>query len=172
MFGFGTGLAISGASLLNPLLGVDGGSLPWIHLMILIVQSAMVATIIGLFLSLLLRGKYHSVVSFFGVLLIGFGILYTPAQSYFKPQNTSKLVTASTNTKLENSVQPSGSLESKSIGKTNYKVIYKVQNGDTLWSIARSYYGRGSDWEKLIRLNTSRKLLTLGEQIEVPPLAF
>lgn len=47
---------------------------------------------------------------------------------------------------------------------------YKVQKGDTLWSIARQFYGTGARWQDLAAANniSNPKKLYVGKQIIIP----
>lgn len=49
---------------------------------------------------------------------------------------------------------------------------YRARFGDSLWSIAREYYGDGALYPNLIRENSASgdNMLYVGEQIEIPPL--
>lgn len=48
--------------------------------------------------------------------------------------------------------------------------IYRVQKGDTLWSIARRHYGDGHAWEAIARANnlTNPSQLKAGQDIILP----
>lgn len=47
---------------------------------------------------------------------------------------------------------------------------YTVQKGDTLWSIAKSYYGDGQKWRDIVNANPglNPKKLRVGQQITLP----
>ena len=49
---------------------------------------------------------------------------------------------------------------------------YRVQRGDTLWSLARTFLGDGHEWPDILRANASRildpDLLLIGQVIDIP----
>ncbi len=58
---------------------------------------------------------------------------------------------------------------SKSKSKTP-KRYYVVKSGDTLYSIAAKYYGKGSSWEKISKANNnvSYKAIKVGQKLVIP----
>lgn len=58
---------------------------------------------------------------------------------------------------------------SKSKSKTP-KRYYVVKSGDTLYSIAAKYYGKGSNWEKISKANNnvSCKAIKVGQKLVIP----
>ncbi len=48
--------------------------------------------------------------------------------------------------------------------------IHVVQRGDTLWSIAQRYYGRGARWREIAAANgiTNSKKLSIGQRLSIP----
>jgi LysM repeat protein len=51
---------------------------------------------------------------------------------------------------------------------------YKVKKGDTLWAIAKKYYGDGKKWRKILEANTGKvkspKTLKIGTDLVIPKL--
>ncbi len=52
--------------------------------------------------------------------------------------------------------------------------VYTVKKGDTLWSIAKKYYGDGTKWRKILEANTKKvkspKALKAGTELNIPSL--
>ena len=56
---------------------------------------------------------------------------------------------------------------------SSLSITYRVQPGDTLRSIAASFYGDEALWERIYRANRGRldpDNLRIGMQIDIPPL--
>ena len=51
---------------------------------------------------------------------------------------------------------------------------YTVKKGDTLWNIAKKYYGDGRKWRKILEANTDKvknpRTMRIGIQLNIPPL--
>jgi LysM repeat protein len=71
---------------------------------------------------------------------------------------------------------PSGYSDSKvAVAATPSSQTYVVKKGDTLWSIAKKYYGDGKQWRKILDANTkslstagNTKTLRVGFQLVIP----
>ena len=78
-----------------------------------------------------------------------------------KPKNSSK---GSTSTKKEKG-------KGKATSATGYQT-YEVKKGDTLWLIAKKFYGKGSAYTKIFNANKSAiknpKMIYAGQKLKIP----
>ncbi len=65
------------------------------------------------------------------------------------------------------------SIDNSPASTQNLNQIHTVSKGETLWSIAQTYYQKGSEWKKIADANniTSPTKLEVGDKLSIPDTA-
>lgn len=74
-------------------------------------------------------------------------------------------------TRLKETVFPSKHTTRKNNNRFSAELIYIVKRGDCLWNIAKSFYGNGSEYERIVRANpeiTNPHIIYPGQKIKIP----
>lgn len=81
-------------------------------------------------------------------------ITLVSVQTTTKTENTTTSTSSSSNT-TNNKTTTKTSTTKKRETKSNSGKKYTVKSGDTLWAIAKKYYGNGNEWKKIYNKNKS-----------------
>lgn len=73
--------------------------------------------------------------------------------------------------RLKEAVAPPKHTTRKNDNRFSTEQIYTVKRGDSLWNIAKRFYGNGSEYEKIVRANpeiTNPNIIYPGQKIKIP----
>lgn len=99
-------------------------------------------------------------------------IYYTLSlKEYVKPK-TSKIKTSSSSSKSSTTTKKDTSTRTTKSTSSSSNTTHKVKSGDSLWSIAKKYYGDGSKYNKIYNANkkliSDPSVLTVGITLTIP----